>query len=105
MKTYKSTGLVLGNMWGGGTGSYPARMIKAKTRKELIETATKMLKDGSLDSGMGFESLKGALIDIEEIETIEIDGKNYTRTEYDTESIGDLSDADIEFLFEILDNN
>jgi hypothetical protein len=95
---YKATGLVFGNYWGGGTGSYPARVLKADTKEDLIEQINKGINDGSLDSGMGYESLKGAIIDIETITSIEYENKTYTNKEYETETFGNLTDNQIEFL-------
>lgn len=100
MKTYRSKGLVYGNLWGGGRGSYPAVELAGPTKKKLLKQARAMLKDGSLDSGMGYESLIGALLAIEEVETIEKDGKQYTRSEIELETIGKLSTSDSIFLFE-----
>jgi len=101
---YKSRGSVLGKLWGGGEGEYPAREIEAKTKKELIKEAKKMLKDGSLDSGMGFEYLIGAILEIEEIETIEKDGFEYKRSEYFTETIGKMKAKQEMFLIEAFQN-
>ena len=58
------------------------------------------MKSGALDSGMGFEFLKGAVLDIEEIETTKYKGKEFKRSEYITEFIGDLSKKEQDFLLE-----
>ena len=100
MKKYKSIGIVLGKTWGGGFGSYPAERLYAKTRKTLLKEAKKLLETGGLDSGMGFEYLKGALIDIEEVEMIEKNGKIYERSEFESEFIGDLTEKEQDFLTE-----
>lgn len=98
MKTYKATGFVLGKHWGGGLGAYPSRLLQAKTKKTLLKKAKKELKSGGLDSGMGFESLKGALINIEEIETVNIKGKIFNRSEWEGEFIGSLTLKEEDFL-------
>ncbi|MCK9429615.1 MAG: hypothetical protein M0R17_06385 [Candidatus Omnitrophica bacterium] len=98
-KKFESTGLVYGNYWGGGKGSYPARKLYAKTKSDIIEQAEKGL-DGSLDSGMGYESLIGALLIITEITTINVKGKNYVHKEDDIIFIGDLSENEQNFLIE-----
>ena len=95
---FEATGFVLGFLWLGDQGSYPAKKIKADTREELLNKATDMLNDGSLDSGMGFQSLKGALIDIKTIETLTIKGKEYENENTDTVFLGELEPEDIEFL-------
>jgi len=97
MKTYKSTGLVYGKLWGCGEVSYPAVDLEADSREALIEEATEML-DGRLDSGMGFERLLGAILIVEEIESIEVEGKTYQRSEYETVFIGELSDEQQDYL-------
>jgi hypothetical protein len=96
---YKSKGVVLGNTWGGGRGSYPTIGIKCDDLEHLIELNKEALKDGSLDSGMGFESLIGALLNIETIRTIEVDGRLYTTTETENLLIGDLTEKQIDFLY------
>ena len=102
MKNYTATGIVYGKNWGGGFGAYPARKIEAKTKAGLLSEAKKLLKSGGLDSGMGFESLKGAVLDITETENILINGKEFNRMETETEFIGDLSETEQDFLFECL---
>ena len=98
--TFNSTGIVLGNYWGGGQGGYQARSIEAKTKKELLKKANQMLTDGSLDSGMGYESLIGARLDITKVTSINIDGKVFLNHEHETEFIGDLTDEQINFLID-----
>lgn len=97
-KEYIANGVVLGKTWGGGFGAYPSREVEAKTKAELLKKAKKELKSGALDSGMGFEFLKGARLDIKEIETVTIKGKEYQRADYITEFIGDLTDKEKNFL-------
>ena len=101
MKTVKyiATGLVYGNYWGGGKGAYASRILKSDTKEDIIEQATKGL-DGSLDGGMGYESLIGALLNIACITTVIIDGKEFENIEYELEFIGDLSEEDMDFLEE-----
>jgi len=99
MKTYQLKGIVYGKFWGGGFGGYPARKLEAKTRAGIISRAKKML-DGSLDSGMGFEYLKGALLEIKEIETITKNKKDYNRSELESCFIGDLDEKEQNFLLE-----
>ncbi|HEY4755804.1 MAG TPA: hypothetical protein VIH28_07115 [Ignavibacteriaceae bacterium] len=98
MKTsFKSTGTVLGNLWGGGTGAYPATKLTGKTKDEIIKQATKGL-DGSLDSGMGFERLLGAELIIVKTTTTVIEGKVFTCDEIEYEFVGELTDKQKEFL-------
>lgn len=96
------TGFVLGNLWGsgsrGGTGAYPARMIVGDDEKNAVAMAESMLKDGSLDSGMGFEYLHGARLYVERRFVLDIDGKSYHREETETVTIGVMTDAQRDFL-------
>ena len=101
---YKSTGLVYGNCWGGGRGAYKARCLKADTKEKLIEEAKRGL-DGSLDSGMGYESLIGAMLEICKITIIEIDGREFVNKEYDIETVGNLTEDEEEFLLQNLDQS
>lgn len=96
--SYSATGLVFGNYWGGGKGAYKAQSVEAKTKKAIITKATKMLKDGTLDSGMGYESLIGAMLYITKTTVIDVKGKPFTNKESEVEFIGELSDDDEEFL-------
>lgn len=98
MKTYKARGLVLGRYWGGGVGAYESQKINGETREEVLKKAEEMLKDGSLDGGMGFESLKGAILEIEEIEKIELKGKDFFSRDFEVVFIGDLTDDEKIFL-------
>ena len=105
-KTYRASGNVWGALWGGGEGGYSARPIASDNRKELIKTAEKMLEDGSLDSGMGFECLLGAVLDVETVETLTLKnsgsqtrGKQYSRSEHELIEIGKLSEAAAEVLY------
>ena len=95
---FKATGLVLGNYWGGGSGSYPTIPLEADTKEGLLEIANGKLNDGSIDSGMGYESLIGAILSISEITTKIIDNKSFVNTETEIEFIGTLSEEEEEFL-------
>ena len=102
MIKYRATGMVWGNLWGGGQGGYPAETLESDTREELIGLIDAGLLDGTLDSGMGYESLVGAVMVIDEIDTRQIDGKIFVAIESDTYVRGDLSDQVQECIFENL---
>ena len=102
MITYKATGIVLGNYWGGGSGGYKAEMLTANTLKELEQQILAGIADGSLDSGMGYESLIGAVMDIETIDTREIDSKIFVAIEQETECYGNLSEDQQGFLIDAM---
>ncbi len=101
MKTFTANGFVYGKFWGGGYGAYESRVLKAKTKKELLKLAEQGLKDGSLDSGMGFDGLKGAVLNIIETETLIINRKEFNSNESSSEFIGDLTEKEKDFLNEI----
>jgi hypothetical protein len=98
---YFSKGLVHGHYWGGGKGCYKAEKLTADTKEELISKATEMLESGALDSGMGYESLIGALLDITQVTTITVDGDLYHNEKSEMEFIGDLTVEEIDFLTEV----
>ena len=88
---FKAIGNVLGKFWGDdGHGSYHSTPIEADTKSELIRIANEKLNDGSLDRGAGFECLIGAILIIEKVTTVEIDGDIFTNCSVETEFIGDL---------------
>lgn len=101
--TYKSTGYVLGNYWGGGKGSYPATTLYNESKKELIKEAEQLLKNGGLDSGMGYESLIGAILYIDTIRETEIDGRVFVNVSTEEELIGEMTLEEEEFLFDLND--
>jgi len=99
---YTSTGLVFGNLWGGGKGAYEARKLSANTKEALLKEAEKGVEDNSLDAGMGYESLIGAILNVTKITTVYRKGKEFTNKETDVELVGDLSEKDQDFLIECL---
>jgi hypothetical protein len=99
---YRSTGYVLGNYWGGGKGAYAAKKLSSEISKEdLIEQNRNALNNGSLDSGMGYESLIGAGLYIETLTEIEHNGKTFSNSEFEYVSIGELTNDEEDFLFDL----
>jgi hypothetical protein len=96
---FSSRGLVYGNYWGGGKGAFASKKLKGFTSKEeLIKRAEEMLKDGSLDGGMGYESLIGAGLIIEKVKSIQVEEEEYTNYSEEIEYIGNMTPEEIEFL-------
>lgn len=95
---YIAKGLVYGLFWGGGEGTYPARTIVSSSMSDLTEKIMKGIDNGSLDSGMGYQRLIGAIMDITTETTIVIGGEDYVNKSYTTEFFGDLSENQQEFL-------
>ncbi len=101
MITYKATGIVLGNNWGGGVSGYAATEIGANSLREIREEIEKQLDSGSLDSGMGYESLIGAVMVIDTIDKREIDDKTFIAHDYENEFFGDMTPEQEETLIEM----
>lgn len=97
-RSYISKGIVYGNCWGGGNVGYASKKLFSHSKQELLELAKEKLEDGSLDSGFGFESLKGALLDIVTIETVEINERLFTHEESEIIFIGNLTADEEQFL-------
>lgn len=95
---YRATGNVWGNYWGGGQGRYTANAIDANSKEELDKKINQALQDGSLDGGMGYESLIGAVMFIDTIDTRIIDDKSFVNVDTSTEVYGDLPEEIIELL-------
>ena len=91
-------GVIYGNYWGGGSGSYPSINFYGETIEEIELKANKALEDGSIDSGMGFESIKMALLYVTTITSIEIKGHTFSHEEETTLMIGDITEDVIAFL-------
>jgi glucosamine 6-phosphate synthetase-like amidotransferase/phosphosugar isomerase protein len=98
--TYKATGLVLGNTWGGGRGTYATVPLQSDSKEELLAEANKLLVEGRLDNGMGFESLVGAVLSVTKQTIIEVEGDEYINEKYEIEVIGTLSEDEIEWVQE-----
>lgn len=98
--TYSAKGLVYGLDWFQNSCAYTSIEIKANTKEELDRIIDNKLEDGSLDSGMGFYDLKGALMNIKIISEIEVENKIYTNIESELEFYGELSDKEMDFLKE-----
>jgi hypothetical protein len=97
-----TSGFVFGNCWGGGTCGYKAKTIEGSSLKEVKASAKVMLESGSLDGGMGYESLYGAYL-LAKIETIKvIDEKEFIHTEYVPFKIGKVSKKEREAAEEVL---
>ena len=101
MITYKATGMVLGNCWGSGRAGYAAKEINANSLRELREEIEERLESGSLDNGMGFESLIGAIMVIDTIDSREIDGKTFIAHNCKEEIFGDVTPEEEEMLYEM----
>jgi len=93
MKTYQLSGYVFGKLWGGGHGAYPATVITKDSKKEAIDAANEMLRDNSLDSGMGFEYLESACLSLKITDTIVINNKLYQNESFEKVYVGNKRDV------------
>lgn len=97
-------GLVYGNLWGGGQGAYECAKLEGyKSRAALMKDAKAALKDGTLDSGMGFDGLICALVSVERLETMEKGGKVWKARDVEAVELGEMSPKVRDFLY-TLDN-
>ena len=103
--SFEAKGFVLGNLWGGGVGAYPSIRLEGQTKEEIIEQAKSELSTGGLDSGMGFESLSGAVLNITKVTRLEIDGMPFVNKQTEVELIGNLDEMDQEFLLDMVDKS
>ena len=91
MVKFSATGMVWGNCWGGGQVGYAAHALNDfDTKKALLEEAEKRVKDGSLDGGMGYESLEGVVLLITKTDTRRIGSKDFTHTEKQFAKVGNI---------------
>lgn len=103
-KRFVATGLVLGNLYLGGEGAFGAKRITADTREELLNAITDKLADGSLDAGMGFDGLVGAIIEITTVTMLTVNDKTFENEETETVFFGELTPEQQVFLQETLMN-
>lgn len=100
-KIFNSTGFVFGKFWGEGKGSYEAEKLRGfSSEKDLLKEARRQLKSGSLDSGMGYQKLIGAILEIEEKSTTIINDREFTNSEFSYKFIGKLTKREKEFLMQ-----
>lgn len=95
---FTASGFVHGYYWGGGQGAYASEKLMEATKEKLLNKASEMLKDGSLDGGMGYQSLIGARLDIVKHTILTVNGKEYENEEYSREYIGELTAKQKHFL-------
>jgi len=94
-------GDVLGNSWGGGLVWYPIayRNKIFNSDNDLKEFLDKELNSGGLDSGMGFESLKGYVVNYIIRKEIFFNGYSYKKDFYGV-FIENISDDELNFYYE-----
>ena len=99
-KQFKATGIVLGNLWMGGTATLPIKPLEAYSREEIVNEAKAKLADGTLTGTGDFDGLIGVILNIETTTLIIYNGKKFTNVESEILTIGDLTDKQDEFLLD-----
>ena len=84
---------------GGGEGTYSSRDLTGETLESILDQAEKGVADGSLDSGMGYEYLKGCVLWIDELTDIVINDQVFCNVETSVHVVGNLSEDEFEFAF------
>ena len=98
---YKATGYVYGKLWGGGEGAYPAETINSASYDDLCTQIKDGIESGGLDSGMGYQNLIGAVMYIDTITDMEIEGKIFSNVDTTQELFGDLTQDQENFLYNL----
>ena len=112
---WDAEGVVYGKLWGGGRSFYTARSVQANNFEELSKIILKYLDDGGLDSGMGYQELIVAPMQVTKSISITVDSNRYkidkgifrSKEIVDTFIFGDkkgLSDYELQGCYEALDN-
>jgi len=91
-------GIIYGLLFDGTSGSYPSINFYGETLEKVELKANKALEDGSIDSGMGFESIKMALLYVTTTTSIKVEGYTFTHEEETTLMIGNITEDVIAFL-------
>lgn len=100
-QTFKATGIVLGNLWMGGTGSYPAKPLEGYSRENIIDQVKTLLdrtSPATLTGTGDFDGEIGVILNIETTTHIEYNGKDFYAKESEILTIGDLTDEQDEYL-------
>jgi len=92
---FSCTGMVLGNMWGGGSGVYETRLFEAENYDTLVKIVEEAFYDRTLDKGFGFESLVGAFMVVTESRSIKYKGLNYVTKLYRDFEVGHLEEESL----------
>lgn len=90
---FEAEGTVLGNLWGGGQGYYPARKYSNASLSKMKTEIKKDFNSGALDSGMGFESPVGAIMTITKHTIKYIDGEEYLNVKPMRMKLGKISQS------------
>ena len=101
-KEWRAEGLCYGKYWGGGEGSFEATKYSCYTsEEELVDTIVSDIDNGNIDSGMGYESMLGAVMRVTRTITLDFKGKIFINEESKVAIFGDLTEEQSDFLLEV----
>lgn len=88
--TYSAYGIVIGRDWGFGITMYPSiRYDNFKSLEDLEQAISQGIKDKSIDSGMGYESVFGCMMQISVNTNLLINDKIFTNVEQEDKIYGE----------------
>jgi hypothetical protein len=98
---FTAKGLVFGYGWGGGGYAYQSEEIRAATMEELTKIINDKIEDKTIDSGFGFRSVLGAIMEIKIIKRVCAlsDGAVYENKSSEIIFYGNLNEEQKEFLY------
>ena len=99
---FQAKGLACGTTWDGDEIIYPTIDYRSRSLEDLEDQINKGIEDGSIDSGMGFQKIIGALMTVTTISTVILDGKYYTNSEDQVRAYGDLTVPHIKWMEDLL---
>lgn len=102
--SFRAKGCVVGIYLGDKKGMYPAKSYTAKTKEQLIENINIGCQYNTIDSGFGFQSIKGAVMDITEITEITFEDKIFINEDTTSMVFGDLTEYECEQIYEFENN-
>ena len=91
-------GIVLGHLWMGSLGTTGSISIEGDSIEDITEKATELLEKNKLTGTGDFESEVGAMLGVDIITTITVEGKEFKNTEYEEITLGVMTDEEFEAL-------
>jgi hypothetical protein len=98
--SFRAKGCVVGICYSGNTAMYPAKIYKSNTKEILIENINIACQANTIDSGFGFQRIKGAVMDITTITEITYEDKIFINEETESMIFGDLDEYECEQIYE-----
>ena len=89
---YKITCYVQGYLWGSGKGSRSAKSYHGQDLAILKKQIEEEFENGEMNNKQDFETLTGALMEVEISNRIQFENKVYTNREFETFILGNWND-------------